>query len=182
MDHETLKEKTIAQQAERKSVYRVTRRGDEIEIDRLTLELVDNFKDAFDVDKLAIRYTPLLAQYDYIVGDISAEQLRLKGFYHNDKPVANQDKIQTLQDYLYEYVNFGAPYFVLENINPRVREPREKAHINQMLSQNVNPKIINSVQKQNQSRSPKMENQRSKSHQLKSVHLRLNKNKLNQSG
>ncbi|HCU43206.1 YutD family protein [Leuconostoc falkenbergense] len=125
MDHETLKEKTIAQQAERKSVYRVTRRGDEIEIDRLTLELVDNFKDAFDVDKLAIRYTPLLAQYDYIVGDISAEQLRLKGFYHNDKPVANQDKIQTLQDYLYEYVNFGAPYFVLENINPRVREPRE---------------------------------------------------------
>ena len=125
MDHETLKEKTIAQQAERKSVYRVTRRGDEIEIDRLTLELVGNFKDAFDVDKLAIRYTPLLAQYDYIVGDISAEQLRLKGFYHNDKPVANQDKIQTLQDYLYEYVNFGAPYFVLENINPRVREPRE---------------------------------------------------------
>ncbi|MGX6466264.1 YutD family protein [Leuconostoc falkenbergense] len=125
MDHETLKEKTIAQQAERKSVYRVTRRGDEIEIDRLTLELVDNFKDAFDVDKLAIRYTPLLAQYDYIVGDISAEQLRLKGFYHNDKPVANQDKIQTLQDYLYEYVNFGAPYFVLENLNPRVREPRE---------------------------------------------------------
>ncbi|MDV3545538.1 DUF1027 domain-containing protein [Leuconostoc pseudomesenteroides] len=125
MDHETLKEKTMAQQAERKSVYRVTRRGDEIEIDRLTLELVDNFKDAFDVDKLAIRYTPLLAQYDYIVGDISAEQLRLKGFYHNDKPVANQDKIQTLQDYLYEYVNFGAPYFVLENINPRVREPRE---------------------------------------------------------
>lgn len=125
MDHETLKEKTIAQQAERKSVYRVTRRGDEIEIDRLTLELVDNFKDAFDVDKLAIRYTPLLAQYDYIVGDISAEQLRLKGFYRNDKPVANQDKIQTLQDYLYEYVNFGAPYFVLENINPRVREPRE---------------------------------------------------------
>ncbi|MFT9030580.1 YutD family protein [Leuconostoc pseudomesenteroides] len=125
MDHDTLKEKTIAQQAERKSVYRVTRRGDEIEIDRLTLELVDNFKDAFDVDKLAIRYTPLLAQYDYIVGDISAEQLRLKGFYHNDKSVANQDKIQTLQDYLYEYVNFGAPYFVLENINPRVREPRE---------------------------------------------------------
>ena len=125
MDHDTLKEKTIAQQAERKSVYRVTRRGDEIEIDRLTLELVDNFKDAFDVDKLAIRYTPLLAQYDYVVGDISAEQLRLKGFYHNDKSVANQDKIQTLQDYLYEYVNFGAPYFVLENINPRVREARE---------------------------------------------------------
>ena len=70
---------------------------------------------------LAVRYTPLLAQYDYIVGDISAEQLRLKGFYRNDKNVAN-DKIEALQDYLYEYVNFGAPYFVLENVNPRPLE------------------------------------------------------------
>ncbi|MCT4404453.1 DUF1027 domain-containing protein [Leuconostoc falkenbergense] len=154
MDHETLKEKTIAQQAERKSVYRVTRRGDEIEIDRLTLELVDNFKDAFDVDKLAIRYTPLLAQYDYIVGDISAEQLRLKGFYHNDKSVANQDKIQTLQDYLYEYVNFGAPYFVLENINPRVREPRE----NTSHKTNAKPKRESKDNKQRQKTKSKSKN------------------------
>ena len=154
MDHDTLKEKTIAQQAERKSVYRVTRRGDEIEIDRLTLELVDNFKDAFDVDKLAIRYTPLLAQYDYIVGDISAEQLRLKGFYHNDKSVANQDKIQTLQDYLYEYVNFGAPYFVLENINPRVREPRE----NTSHKTNAKPKRESKDNKQRQKTKSKSKN------------------------
>ncbi|GMA70643.1 hypothetical protein GCM10025879_18890 [Leuconostoc litchii] len=120
MDHETLKERTLKQQEERKSTYEVKKLGNEVEIDRLTLEIVENFKDAFDVEKLAIRYTPLLAQYDYIVGDISADQLRLKGFYNNDKSVNNQDKIQSLQDYLYEYVNFGAPYFVLENVNPRV--------------------------------------------------------------
>ena len=41
---------------------------------------MEDFKSAFDLDMLAVRYTPLLAQYDYIVGDISAEQLRLKGF------------------------------------------------------------------------------------------------------
>lgn len=129
MDRELLKVKTLAQQEERKNAYQIIRRGDEIEIDRLTLELVDNFKDAFDVEKLAVRYTPLLAKYDYIVGDISADQLRLKGFYQNSKKVAFENKIMALQDYLYEYVNFGAPYFVLENVNPRAvaQEKKEKS-------------------------------------------------------
>ncbi|QEA58466.1 DUF1027 domain-containing protein [Leuconostoc koreense] len=126
MDHDTLKERTRKQQEERKGSYKVKKLGNEVEIDRLTLEIVEDFKDAFDEDKLAIRYTPLLAQYDYIVGDISAEQLRLKGFYNNDRAVNNHDTIQHLQDYLYEYVNFGAPYFVLENINPRVPEISER--------------------------------------------------------
>ena len=127
MDHDTLKERTLKQQEERKGTYKVKKLGNEVEIDRLTLEIVEDFKDAFDEDKLAIRYTPLLAQYDYIVGDISAEQLRLKGFYNNNRAVNNHDKIQSLQDYLYEYVNFGAPYFVLENINPRVPEVNERS-------------------------------------------------------
>lgn len=126
MDRETLRAQTLLQQEERKAAYQITRHGDEIEIDKLTLELVDNFKSAFDTEKLAVRYTPLLAQYDYIVGDISAEQLRLKGFYRNEKAVANGDKIAVLQDYLFEYVNFGAPYFVLENINPRAIATDEK--------------------------------------------------------
>ena len=96
MDHDTLKERTLKQQEERKGTYKVKKLGNEVEIDRLTLEIVEDFKDAFDEDKLAIRYTPLLAQYDYIVGDISAEQLRLKGFYNNNKAVNNHDKIHAL--------------------------------------------------------------------------------------
>ena len=126
MDRETLKAQTLLQQEERKTAYQITRHGDEIEIDKLTLELVENFKNAFDTEKLAVRYTPLLAQYDYIVGDISAEKLRMKGFYRNEKNVAGQNKIEALQDYLYEYVNFGAPYFVLENVNPRKLEREER--------------------------------------------------------
>lgn len=37
-----------------------------------------------------------------------------------------EDKIRAVQDYLYEYVNFGAPYFILENHTPRVL-PEEKS-------------------------------------------------------
>ncbi|CAM3157166.1 YutD family protein [Leuconostoc rapi] len=140
MDRETLKTQTLLQQEERKTAYQITRHGDEIEIDKLTLELVDNFKSAFDTEKLAIRYTPLLAQYDYIVGDISAEQLRLKGFYRNDKTVANDDKIASLQDYLFEYVNFGAPYFVLENVNPRPVEPEERSKNSKRSHRNTHKK------------------------------------------
>ncbi|MEX0380843.1 YutD family protein [Leuconostoc sp. MS02] len=136
MDRESLKTQTLLQQEERKMAYRVMRQGNKIDIDKLTLELVEDFKDAFTTEKLAIRYTPLLAQYDYIVGDISAEQLRLKGFYHNDKHVPNQDKIETLQDYLYEYVNFGAPYFVLENTTPRQLEQEDRPKNNKRSHRN----------------------------------------------
>ncbi|WP_420842362.1 YutD-like domain-containing protein [Fructobacillus americanaquae] len=115
MNHESLKERTITQQAEREKEFQVSVFGDEITIDGLKLTLQENFKDAFDASKLAIRYTPLLKQYDYIVGDISADQLRLRGFYQDDREVTADQKISALADYLYEYVNFGAPYFVLSN-------------------------------------------------------------------
>ncbi|QEA32881.1 DUF1027 domain-containing protein [Leuconostoc carnosum] len=137
MDHETLKERTILQQEERKKAYQVIVQDNEVEIDKLILILVENFKSAFDADKLAIRYTPLLAQYDFLVGDISAGQLRLKGFYNNSKTNVKQDQIDALQDYLYEYVNFGAPYFVLENINPRKVE-KEKPSRNKRRSRDKN--------------------------------------------
>lgn len=121
MDHESLKERTINQQAEREKEFQVSVFGDEITIDGLKLTLQENFKDAFDPTKLAVRYTPLLKQYDYIVGDLSADQLRLRGFYQEDRDVTADQKITALADYLYEYVNFGAPYFVLTNNAPAFR-------------------------------------------------------------
>lgn len=115
MDHATLKERTIEQQQRRQAEYEVSRFGDEISIDGMKLSLVDDFKEAFSEDGLTLRYTPLLKQYDYIVGDLSAGQLRLRGFYHEERSVSADQKINTLADYLYETVNFGAPYFILKN-------------------------------------------------------------------
>lgn len=145
MDRDTLKERTRLQQEERKSAYKINQEANEIEIDKLTLELVENFKNAFDADMLAVRYTPLMAQYDYIVGDISADQLRLKGFYQNDRSVSEQQKIMTLQDYLYEYVNFGAPYFVLENINPRPFKSEGRVKSNARPRKNANKRSVDTT-------------------------------------
>lgn len=115
MDHQSLKEKTAAQQEERRQGYPVAMAGNEIQIADLRFTLVENYKEAFDPEQLAVRYTPLLARYDYVVGDLSAGQLRLRGFYDNERAVTANQKIQSLADYLYETVNFGAPYFVLVN-------------------------------------------------------------------
>ncbi|MFD0897005.1 YutD family protein [Loigolactobacillus binensis] len=92
-------------------------------IDGHPYELVVNYHDGFDKDKLAARFSDILTKYDYIVGDWGYEQLRLKGFYAENNKRAHRDQlITTLQDYLYEYCNFGCAYFVLQRIGTPKRE------------------------------------------------------------
>lgn len=88
-------------------------------------KLVRNHREGFDLEKLGERYSEVLARYDYIVGDWGYEQLRLKGFFDTDNRKAFPDqRIDTLEDYLYEYCNFGCAYFVIQ----RVGGKKEKGH------------------------------------------------------
>lgn len=83
-------------------------------------EIVKDYREAFDVRRLSERFSPILDKYDYIVADWGFEQLRLKGFYDNQNRKVPQDKkISQLEDYLYEYCNFGAPYFVLKRLETK---------------------------------------------------------------
>ena len=129
MNHDQLKEKTLAQQAERMAIYDVTIKGNLVTIDHVTFELTENKKDAFDADKLAMRYSDFFAKFDYLLGDLSAGQLRLTGFYRHHQ--SSERVIAYLQDYLYEYVSFGAPYFVLEKITEEPRQRRRKHRFSQ---------------------------------------------------
>lgn len=89
-----------------------------IEINGKKYELIENIKDGFQEEALNERYADILKKYDYIVGDWGYNQLRLKGFYHRDHSKASFDsRIDMLEDYLYEYCNFGCAYFVLKKIN-----------------------------------------------------------------
>lgn len=79
--------------------------------------LVKNHRDAFDAERLGERFSDVLSRYDYIVGDWGYDQLRLKGFFYGSNRKANPDqRIDTLEDYLYEFCNFGCAYFVIERI------------------------------------------------------------------
>lgn len=87
--------------------------------------LVKNYREAFDAEQLGLRYSDVLARYDYIVGDWGFEQLRLKGFFdQNNRKVLPDQRIDTLEDYLYEYCNFGCAYFVLACLESK----KEKAY------------------------------------------------------
>ncbi|HLR71220.1 MAG TPA: YutD family protein [Pseudogracilibacillus sp.] len=89
-----------------------------IELNGIEYEVVENVRNGFEEKVFKERYADILTKYDYIVGDWGYDQLRLKGFYNDMNPKAHVNtKISTLDDYLYEYCNFGCAYFVLKKKN-----------------------------------------------------------------
>ena len=86
---------------------------DKIMINGRKYEILTNVKDALDIEMLKEKYDPFLDQYDYLVGDISSEHLRLKGFYDEKDRVTIDKKANAIVDYLEEYCNPGSAYFVL---------------------------------------------------------------------
>jgi len=88
-----------------------------IELHGTRYEVLENVKGGFQEKSFKERYADILDKYDYIVGDWGYDQLRLKGFYNDTNPKAQADtKISTLDDYLYEYCNFGCAHFVLKKV------------------------------------------------------------------
>lgn len=101
--------------------------SDRVKSDDIELLILANEKDAFNATVFSQRFSEILLKYDYIVGDFGNEQLRLKGFYKDDRDVKKANRISRLDDYLKEYCNFGCAYFVLENKEPRpVKSEEEK--------------------------------------------------------
>ncbi len=104
-------------------------------------KLIVNHRDAFEAEKLGERYSDILNRYDYVVADWGYDQLRLKGFFRaENKRVPADQKITALEDYLYEFCNFGCAYFVLERIggekkaksrprNKKKRSVKNQAHV-----------------------------------------------------
>ena len=89
--------------------------------------LVSDYREGFNAEKLGERYSDVLARYDYIVGDWGYEQLRLKGFFQADNRRAHPDqRIDSLEDYLYEYCNFGCAYFVIERIGGKKEKTTQR--------------------------------------------------------
>lgn len=89
-----------------------------ITIHNQRFELVKEFKNGFNEEEFRARYSEILNKYDYIVGDWGYNQLRLRGFFDDQNQKATYDtKISTLDEYLYEYCNYGCAYFVLKKVD-----------------------------------------------------------------
>jgi len=82
-----------------------------------TYELIDDINEGWNPEAFRERYSEILDKYDYIVGDWGYNQLRLKGFYENDKyRIPNEFKISAVEDYILEYCNFGCAHFIVKKV------------------------------------------------------------------
>ncbi len=89
-----------------------------IDTEHGAFELIKDHKEAFEVKSFNERYIPYFDKYSFIVGDISAEKLRLKGFM--------DDQVETIPDFLMESAVPNAPYFIVKRVGePPVREEEE---------------------------------------------------------
>ncbi|MBU7538934.1 YutD family protein [Levilactobacillus brevis] len=129
-------EALVAQQKETREPAAEVVRVDEthLTINNHPYELVVNVRDGFDFTEFAARFSTILSKFDYIVGDWGFEQLRLKGFYAEERSGAKQNQIEAVQDYLYEMCNFGCAYFILHNLDvktaPKPRRNRRRRNTN----------------------------------------------------
>lgn len=124
MNREHIDELAEQQAERRRNLYHGLRTDKtHFEVSKHPFEIVYDYRQGFDLDKFVERYSSILNKYDYIVGDWGFEQLRLKGFFRDDmKDVQRSQTIGAVQDYLYEYCNFGCAYFIIKN--ERVIKPK----------------------------------------------------------
>ncbi|MDF7683630.1 YutD family protein [Lactobacillus sp. ESL0679] len=92
--------------------------SDQVKINKQVYQILVNKREALDIEVLRQKYDPYLDQYDFLVGDVSSEHLRLKGFYKDNMRTAIDRKEQTIADYLMEYCNPGTGYFILQLLSP----------------------------------------------------------------
>ncbi len=79
-----------------------------IETEHGNFELIKDYREALDIKTFNERYVDYLDRYVYIVGDVSSEMLRLKGFSEENKHM--------ISDYLMESATPNAPFFVLKRL------------------------------------------------------------------
>ena len=140
--------------------------GSQVLAEQLTFELVENQNDAFDATVFGQRFSEVLTKFDYIVGDWSNEQLRLRGFYKDVRPVTDAEKISRLEDYLLEYCSYGCAYFVLENAEPRRASFDKKSSPKQQEEGNRSAKRGGRQNRRNRSKNQPREREQEKNKRL----------------
>lgn len=81
-------------------------------------ELIEEYKDGFDLEAAEKKITDYFIPYDYIVGDWSYGKLRLKGFCNKENEIfKNINDVDNLKKYLQENCSFNCKYFVLKRLD-----------------------------------------------------------------
>lgn len=88
-----------------------------IEVEKQKYELIKNYKDGFELEEFQKYYTDYFEDYDYLVGDIAYNKLRLKGFYDpKNKKAKEINNYKNLRKYLDEDCAVDCRYFILKKL------------------------------------------------------------------
>ncbi|ERJ13367.1 YutD family protein [Haloplasma contractile] len=87
-----------------------------IEIGNKKFEIVKDYRDGFDEEVFTKKYTGTLDKYNVIVGDISSNLLRLKGFTTKGNKRSSKH-VNAIPDYLNEACNYNCPYFIVKRVS-----------------------------------------------------------------
>lgn len=97
-------------------------------------EVIKNVRNAFDIDKFQTAYLEeYFDSYQYIVGDIASNTLRLKGFSINP---GKKNYYKFIPDYLTESCAYRGAYFILRRLTLN-----EYNSLNEKYKKNPNPNI-----------------------------------------
>ena len=90
---------------------------EKITIEDNNYEVIENYKDGFDLEDFKNRYTDYFKDFDFIIGDYAYGKLRLKGFYNsNNKKCKKINNIENKEKYLKQECAYECRYFVLKKI------------------------------------------------------------------
>jgi uncharacterized protein YutD len=116
-----------------------------IKIDKAIFQLKKNYRDAFILDAFKDKYIEeCMDKYPYIVGDISSNILRLKGF---DNDPNSKNYYKNIDEYLKSSCALGCPYYVLYRLKSEEQYqklPQEKKKV--ITDQGF---VVNSIEKEN---------------------------------
>lgn len=130
---------------------------DVVTIGDKVFHLIYNHREGFNQEKLEQRYSDIFAKYDYLVGDWGHEQLRLKGFFSSSrKKMPDELKISHLEDYIKEYMNFGAAFFVLKRMRSKDIK-RDEAFVDEKVYEVTTPVAVSRVSKKDTKKEVKRE-------------------------
>ena len=89
-----------------------------IKLDNIKYELMENYKDGFELDAVKEKFTDYFYDYDYLLGDWSYGKIRLKGFCNRTNRKCNRiNDIKYKDKYIKDLCGYECRYFILKKIS-----------------------------------------------------------------